>query len=165
MCSANVWENCDFTSDKKHCLNYSNFFFEHKGWENTADLPGIRAYSNKILSNFAKWLTFCLQMMFCYYKNISSLLHCNYWYLNLCYSLVLIYFLLVMMTGFDALCFQWNWKTFENLGKLRLKLPKESFFSFLVFWLQKQPTNMCKLNILVHLKYKWLNVLKVTMSD
>lgn len=40
-----------------------------------------------------------------------------------------------------------------------------SFFFFFFFWLHKQPTNMCKLNILVHLMYKWLNVLWVTMSD
>lgn len=29
----------------------------------TADSPRIRPYSNKILSNFAQWFTFCSQMM------------------------------------------------------------------------------------------------------
>lgn len=135
----------------------------------TADSPRIRPYSNKILSDFAKWFTFHSQMTCRYYKNISSRNRflINIWttlrYLNSCYSLVWIYFHRVVMAGSDAFFFSpsVNTNNCNIYSQLDLTLLKVVYriILFLFFWLHKQPTNMCKLNVLVHLKYKWLNVL------
>lgn len=107
--------------------------------KNTADSPGIRAYSNKILSNFAKWFTFCLQMMSCYYKNISS------WY-----HFLLVTFKFMLQFGFDSFlscgddwlwCFVFsvNAKDFWEPRQALTETAKSIIILFLLFWLQNNP--------------------------
>lgn len=69
------------------------------------------------------------------------------------FSVVLFFFFVHILSGDD---FFLTLTKFEFLELLRLKDVNDYFFFF--FGLNKQPTNMCKINILVHLKYKWLNL-------
>lgn len=68
---------------------------------------------------------------------------------------------LTMMFFFPPLNIKYLLKDYEHCCYIWLELLRQSFFFIIIlfpcFWLNKKPTNMCKLNILVHLKYKWLN--------
>lgn len=159
--NVNLWGILSSAQVQNFCENYNNSIFPISNTQDeknyTADSARIRPYRHKILSNSPNGFTFCSQMIHCYYKNISS---CNHFKLIVQFGFILFsscsWWLALMHERliFTQLDLTWIVETESCVSLMILCL----FFSFSFFGLINKPTNMCKLNILVHLKYKWLKL-------